>query len=75
MPPPLQGVTSPATEAVDSAPPPTPPRTFVRKEGDYYLNIAGMCEALGLGEFEGRQHSGLDVSSHCLFIINIGIGR
>ncbi|OXG25430.1 hypothetical protein C367_03253 [Cryptococcus neoformans Ze90-1] len=60
MPPPLQGVTSPATETVDSAPPPTPPRTFVRKEGDYYLNIAGMCEALGLGEFEGRQHSGLD---------------
>ncbi|OXH32217.1 hypothetical protein J008_03343 [Cryptococcus neoformans] len=59
-PPPLQGVTSPATETVDSAPPPTPPRTFVRKEGDYYLNIAGMCEALGLGEFEGRQHSGLD---------------
>ncbi|OXG17387.1 hypothetical protein C366_03476 [Cryptococcus neoformans Tu401-1] len=58
--PPLQGVTSPATETVDSAPPPTPPRTFVRKEGDYYLNIAGMCEALGLGEFEGRQHSGLD---------------
>lgn len=65
-------MTSSATATVDNAPPSTPPKAFIRKEGDYYLNIAGMCEALGLGEFEGRQHSGLDVSSHYLFIVNIG---
>ncbi|ADV22457.1 conserved hypothetical protein [Cryptococcus gattii WM276] len=58
--PPPQEMTSPATATADNAPPSTPPKAFIRKEGDYYLNIAGMCEALGLGEFEGRQHSGLD---------------
>lgn len=70
--PPPQEMTSPATATADNAPPSTPPKAFIRKEGDYYLNIAGMCEALGLGEFEGRQHSGLDVSSHYFFIVNIG---
>ena len=29
---------------------------------NYYLPIPGQLKVLGLGEFEGRQHSGLDVS-------------
>lgn len=28
----------------------------------YYFSITGQVEALGLGDFTGRQHSGLDVS-------------
>jgi hypothetical protein len=27
----------------------------------FYGNITGMVDMLGLGEFEGRQHSGIDV--------------
>ncbi|WVQ75109.1 hypothetical protein IAR50_004718 [Cryptococcus sp. DSM 104548] len=46
----------------------TPPRAR-RSENDYYLNIAGMCEALGLGEFEGRQHSGLDDATNIARIL------
>ncbi|WWD20246.1 hypothetical protein CI109_104722 [Kwoniella shandongensis] len=35
----------------------------------YYFNIPGMCHALGLGEFEGRQHSGLDDASNIARIL------
>ena len=34
------------------------------KGPNYYFPIPGQLQALGLGEFEGRQHSGLDVSCH-----------
>jgi hypothetical protein len=33
------------------------------KGPDFRLTITGQVEALGLGDFAGRQHSGLDVSS------------
>jgi hypothetical protein len=29
----------------------------------YYRNLAGQLEALNMGKFQGRQHSGIDVSS------------
>lgn len=32
------------------------------KSPNYFLTITGQLEALGLGEFEGRQHSGIAVS-------------
>ena len=28
----------------------------------YYRNLAGQLEALNMGKFQGRQHSGIDVS-------------
>nr|ODN91141.1 hypothetical protein L203_01343 [Cryptococcus depauperatus CBS 7841] len=46
--------------------PDSPEVPVVKKKVNYYQNITGMCEALGLGDFEGRQHSGLDDA------INIG---
>jgi hypothetical protein len=33
------------------------------------LTITGMLEKLGLGEFEGRQHCGLDVSGVSLLVL------
>ncbi|WVR08125.1 hypothetical protein IAU60_005171 [Kwoniella sp. DSM 27419] len=35
----------------------------------FYFNIPGMVEALNLGEFEGRQHSGLDDASNIARIL------
>ncbi len=36
-----------------------------RKSPGFYRNIAGQLRQLGLGEFEGRAHSGIDVRSVC----------
>lgn len=36
------------------------PKSDKLKGPDFYLTIAGQVEALKLGEFKGRQHSGLD---------------
>ncbi|TYJ57850.1 hypothetical protein B9479_001460 [Cryptococcus floricola] len=68
-------VTAPSTPTRSGAPdapgsPSTPAgQTPPRPRTDYYLNIAGMCEALGLGEFEGRQHSGLDDATNIARIL------
>ncbi|WRT69622.1 uncharacterized protein IL334_006611 [Kwoniella shivajii] len=39
------------------------------KSKGFYFNISGMVEALGLGEFEGRQHSGLDDATNIARIL------
>ncbi|ODO06906.1 hypothetical protein I350_04267 [Cryptococcus amylolentus CBS 6273] len=68
-------VTAPSTPTRSGAPnapgsPSTPKgQTPPRPRTDYYLNIAGMCEALGLGDFEGRQHSGLDDATNIARIL------
>ncbi|WVQ79328.1 hypothetical protein IAT38_001425 [Cryptococcus sp. DSM 104549] len=36
---------------------------------DFYFNLLGMREALNLGEFEGRQHSGLDDATNIASIL------
>ncbi|KAK8849620.1 hypothetical protein IAR55_004955 [Kwoniella newhampshirensis] len=42
----------------------------IREAGPhYYFNIPGMCHALGLGDFEGRQHSGLDDATNIARIL------
>lgn len=37
-------------------------RTPKDKDGPRSLNIPGMLDVLELGKFDGRQHSGIDVS-------------
>ena len=38
------------------------PHRWSRRSPKYYRNLAGQLEALNMGKFQGRQHSGIDVS-------------
>lgn len=53
------------------------PHRWSRRSPKYYRNLAGQLEALNMGKFQGRQHSGIDVSvdhhrlSHMLRFANL----